>query len=438
MNSLDLWDRLPALAQDGLTFLALLLPALLVGVAVMAGHRPLALVGAMLRRFPFTNALFVLLIAASVGLGVGLIAQERGLRIGTARAAEKFDLVLAAPGSEITMLLAAVYLQPSDVPLLGGDVYAEVTENPHVSIAAPIAFGDSYDGAPVIGTTPDFAGHLAGPLAAGRMFATEREAVAGARVPLAIGDEFTPAHGVGASADEEAHEHAHFTVVGRMPMTGSPWDRAILVPVEAVWEVHGLADGHADGWSGEVGPPFDMARFPGTPAILVRADELWANYALRSEFNRADVMAFFPGAVLAGLHNILGDVRQAMSLLAVATQVLVTAGVLAGLLVLARLTAQRLALLRALGAPARFAFAVVWGYAASLIVAGAILGVGVGYGATIALSAIITERTDILVTARLDWPELHLVAGFVSLTLLLALLPAGATLSRDIVRDLRA
>ena len=201
--------------------------------------------------------------------------------------------------------------------------------------------------------------------------------------------------------------------------------------------MHGLANGHGPDWGGDIGPPFDAANFPGTPAILVRAEELWADYALRSEFTTEKTMAFFPGAVLASLHSLLGDVRAAMSVLAVAAETLVTAGVLAGLLVLTRLYAQRLALLRAIGAPGRFSFAVVWAYAATLIVCGAALGLLVGLGATAAMSSVVTRRTNILVTAELGWPELHLVAGFVSLTILLALLPAFTAMSRDVVRDLR-
>ncbi|WP_108658246.1 FtsX-like permease family protein [Acuticoccus kandeliae] len=431
------WDGLTPLQQDAGLTAALLAPALIIGLVVVAGYRPFGLVRAMLWRFRWTNLLFALLVASSVGIGVGLIAQERGLRQGTARAAEKFDLIVAAPGSEVTMLLAAVYLQPADVPLVDGAVYDEIARNPRVSIAAPIAFGDSFDGMPVVGTTPQFATHLGDALAEGRMFASVDEAIVGADAPLAVGASFSPAHGHGDAAEEEAHADAHYTVVGRMAATGSPWDRAILVPIEAVWLVHGLAPGHGPDWAGEVGPPFAPDTFPGTPAILVRADELWANYALRSEFNRGDVMAFFPGAVLAQLHSLLGDVRQAMSILAIITQVLVAAGALTGFLVLTRLYAQRLALLRALGAPARFAFAVVWCYAAALIAAGAVLGLALGYGATALLSRIVTARTEILVTASLGWPEIHLVAGFVSLTIVLAILPALASLSRDVVRDLR-
>lgn len=434
----DLWDTIPALAQDLVLLGLLLAPAIIIGAVVTAGFRTGPLVRAMLWRFRWTNLLFVVLIGVSVGIGVGLLAQERGLRQGTARAAAPFDLVLAAPGSEVTMLLATVYLQPSDVPLLGGAIYDAVAHHPRVSLAAPIAFGDSVAGAPVVGTVPAFVEHLSGGLSAGRMFSTIDEAVAGALAPVALGDTFEPTHGLGDAADEGAHAGTTYTVVGTMPRTGSPWDRAVLVPVESVWVVHGLASGHGPDWDGTIGPPFDEASFPGTPAILVRAEELWANYALRSEFTRDDLMAFFPGAVLAQLHNLLGDVRQAMSLLAIITQVLVTAGVLTGLVVLTRLSAQRLALLRAIGAPARFVFAVVWRYAATLIVAGAVLGGLMGFAAAEALSRIVTAETGILVTATLRWPEIHLIAAFVSVTVLLALLPPLAALSRDVVNDLRS
>ncbi len=429
---------MPPQVQDSLWLFLLLAPAALTGLCVLWGFRPQALVGALLWRFRWTNLTFVLLIAVSVGIGVGLIAQERGLRKGTARAADKFDLIVSAPGSEITMMFAAVYLQPSDVPLLGGEAFNEIAGHDSVDLAAPIAFGDSYRDSPVVGTTAQFVAHLAGDLAEGRMFATTAEAIAGSSVDLALGAGFEPAHGVGDAAEAEAHAGQDLTIVGRMPPTGSPWDRAILVPVESVWEVHGLMNGHGPERRDTIGPPFDPAYFPGTPAILVRAEALWANYALRSEFTRDDMMAFFPGAVLAQLHGLMGDVRQVMSVMAVLTQVLVTAGVLTGLIVLARLFARRLALLRALGAPGRFVFAVVWAYAAALIALGALAGLAIGWVAVRVISKAVTARTDILVSATLDWPEFHLIAAFVSFTVLLALLPAFMAMSRNIITDLRA
>lgn len=433
---LDLWANLPTLAQDILFTLLLICPGLITGAIVLRGMRPLPLVGAMLRRFTWVNLMFVALITVSVGLGVGLLAQERGLRQGSARAAEKFDLIVAAPGSEVTVMLAAVYLQASDMALVTGAQYAEISGAEGVAFAAPIAFGDSYLGAPVVGTTTDFVTHLAGPLAQGRSFTTATEAVAGAFAPVAVGETFSPAHGHGPIAEDDAHAGFGYTVTGRMAPTGSPWDRAILVPVEGVWEVHGLSNGHPPG-DMRIGPPFAPDLMPGTPAVLVHSTELWANYALKSQFTRGDLMAFFPGTVLSQLHGLMRDVRTAMSVMAVLTQVLVTLSVLIGLVILVRLIARSLALLRAIGAPLRFVFAVVWAYSAALILSGAALGLAFGWVAARAISAMITARTDVLVRAALSWPEVHLVAGFVSLTLILALLPGWLAVRRPLLADLR-
>jgi hypothetical protein len=89
---------------------------------------------------------------------------------------------------------------------------------------------------------------------------------------------------------------------------------------------------------------------------MMKPDALWASDALKSSFTRPYMMAFFPGTVLSQLHGLLGDVREAMSLLAGLTQTFVTIAVLAGLMILSRSFARGLALLRALGAPSRYIF----------------------------------------------------------------------------------
>ncbi len=433
------WDTLPVVVQDTLLTALLLSPGLVTGAVVLHGYSPWPLVRAILRRFRGPSVLFVLLIAVSVGMGIGLLAQERGLRRGTAQAADKFDLVISAPGSEISVMMAAVFLQPTDMPLLDGDTYAGIASHENVSIAAPLAFGDSFGTSPVIGTTADFAAYLADAQIEGRMWETAHDALVGALVDLDIGDDFEPAHGQGDAAEHDAHEGAGLTVVGRLAPTGTPWDRAILLPIEAVWEIHGLANGHAPQRSDQIGPPFDPAYFPGTPAVVVRAEALWANYALRSEFTRdRDTMAFFPGAVLSQLYRVLGDIRQIMSLMALVTQGLVAAAVLLGLFILSRLFRRQIALLRALGAPARFVFAVVWSFGAVLVVTGAALGLCTGIGAATILAKVVTARTDIVVTAPLSWSEIHFLAAFASVTLVLTLLPAAVVLRQSIASGLRA
>ena len=434
----DLWQGLPVIAQDILLLVALLLPMVTIGLLLNRRFSVSPLIAAMLWRFRWTNVTFVALIAIAVGMGAALIAQEDAIRTGTAKAANKFEIIISAPGSEMTMMLASVYLQPSDVALLDGDVYNAVASHEQVEIAAPLAFGDSFRGAPIVGTTEAFARYLSDDRVAGRGWNDRFEAIAGTASGLAVGDTFEPSHGRGDAVEAGAHDQS-LTVVGTLPRTGTPWDRAILVPVETVWSVHGLASGHAPRNADQIGPPFDSAYFPGTPAIIVKATELWANYALHSTFNRQEeTMAFFPATVLSELYRVMGDVRQAMSLMSLVTQTLVAASVLLALFILTRLFSRQMALLRAVGAPARFLVATIWGYCAMLIVAGTAVGLGVGQLAASVLSGVITERTDILVQASLGWSELYLAAGFASGVLLLALIPAVAVLRQPLLENLRA
>lgn len=436
----DFWISLPRLAQDVIISLAILTPSLLLGFVICRGFALSTILRSLLVRYRWTNFAFILLVALSVGIGAGLIAQERGLRQATARVAEKFDLVVTAPGDEISMLLATVYLQPTDAPLLKGDDWASLTSTVGEvdgAVIAPIAYGDSWQGHGIVGTTSEFVTHLSGELTEGAMFATHEQVVVGARVPLKIGDEISPAHGVGETAEHDAHSGEHLMVVGRMAPTGSPWDDAILTAIESVWLTHGLGNGHSDTEDETLGPPFDPAYFPGTPAALISTPELGAAYGLQSTFSTDRTMAFFPGAVLARLHGFLGNIRELMSVLSVVTQILVAAAVLTGLIILSRLFARRLSLLQALGAPARMIFALLWSYAAILLGLGSLLGLAVAITAVRVLSGVLSARTGLLIQPHLGWAELHLVAACFTISMLVALLPASLALRRPVTQELR-
>src|SRR5690606_22811754 len=148
-------------------------------------------------------------------------------------------------------------------------------------LVAPLGYGDSHDGNPVVGTTADLVNHLSGnELAEGRMFAEHEEAELGATSPLRIGDRIHAVHG----HDGHQGEHgAEITIVGRMRPTGSPWDRAVVVPIEFTWEVHGLPIGHAPEHAERIGPPFDDGFTPGVPAIVMKPESLIAAYGLRGK-----------------------------------------------------------------------------------------------------------------------------------------------------------
>ena len=240
---------------------------------------PFPVVMALYRRNRATVLLFIGLVMLATSLGVAISAQERALRQGSARAADRFDLIVGAPGSQTELLMNIVYLQPSAVELLKPEILARLLAEPKAELVAPIGYGDLVQGFSVVGTTAEFVSHLSGELREGRVFETETEAVVGASSPFRLGQTIEPVHGHGPSLDElegESH-HVDLTIVGRMAPTGTPWDTAIVVPVEQVWHVHKLPTGHAPGEE-RIGPPFDPKHLPGVPAVVVKPDTVPTAY----------------------------------------------------------------------------------------------------------------------------------------------------------------
>ena len=390
---------------------------------------PWPLIHAALLRYRMSAGAFVLLVAAGVALSVAIVSQERALRTGSARAADRFDLIVAPPGSRTDSLLAAVFLRPGSSQLLGPAFSAGLLNDSRASFVSPLAFGDSHRGLPVVGVTAALVEHLSDGLAEGRAFAARDEAVVGAASQLKPGERFHPAHGVhhggesmGGDDTLDAHE-VEITVVGRMKPTGSPWDRAVLVPVETVWEAHRLPNGHAPG-SDQLGPPFLAGLTPGIPAAVVRTANLAQAYKLRRAYTGTESMAFFPAEALLQLYAVLGDIRQLMSVLAVVTQALVLLSIIASVFILFRLLMPQFVTLRALGAPRRYVFAVAWGFTATLIGGGVLAGLAGGYALSFAIGGWLARATGVDLSPRLGQAELWMALALFAIGLLLAALPA--------------
>jgi putative ABC transport system permease protein len=400
---------------------------------------PFLVVRAAIARHRGTYALFIALVAVATAIGVAITTQEAALRIGSARAADKFDLVVAAPGSETDVVLAAIYLRPGTVPLLEPAMTAKVLAEPRARISAPLGFGDNIHGAAIVGTVAAFVEHLSGGLQEGRLFTAESEAVAGAAAPVEIGETFHPEHGREEhDEDEPGEEHAAtLTVVGRMKPTGTPWDNSVIVPIEFVWRVHGLPTGHAEGET-RIGPPFAGERMSGVPAIVITPETVNAAYGLRTLYRTPTSMAFFPAEALVRLYEVLGDIRELMSWLALATQGLVVVAMLAGVMAILTLHRRQFAVLRALGAPRLYIFLCVWTQIAVIAVAGALLGLLLGAGAAVGVSHLITRATGIVLPARIGPDELSLVAGMILFGLIVATVPGFISYRRSIIENLTA
>jgi putative ABC transport system permease protein len=381
---------------------------------------PFPLVFAEMRRNPLGCAAIVALIALATAAGVVVSAQERALRTASTHAAERFDLIVGAAGSPTQLVLTTVYLQPAQLDLLPAETLRRLEDEPGVKTLAPVAVTDSYRGHSIVGTTAAFAG--ARGVFEGRMFAKPDEAVVGADAPLPLGETIHPAHGTAAENIIENHEHAAgLMVVGRLERTGTPWDRAILVPIEALWAMHG-----GDAQTGRA------------PAIVVTPRTVADAYRLRTKYRAADTVALFPAEVLLPLYSLLGDVRAMLGTMAAIFELLLMAAVL--LVIVAVLAARRqgIGVLRALGAPPQFVAATVWLEGALLIGLGIATGALLGAGLLQAASAYASSRTGLAVVAVLGTPEWTLLAALFAGGSLLAALPSLPLLWKPVSGLLRS
>jgi len=378
---------------------------------------------AALRRGWRTALAMALLVALATAMGTGVGALERGMRRAAAQAADAFDLVVGAPGSATQLVLTSVYLQPDTVPLLDGAILARVVAEPEAVWASPIGFGDQWRGHPVIGVSPSFVtfgGRRA--LGIGRVFAVEEEAVIGAAVPLQLGEKISPQHGL-IEVPEGGHIHSEisYAVVGRLPPTGTPWDRAILVPIESVWELHGLGNGHPPGVE-RIGPPWEAAS--AVPAVVVKPRSIAGAYQLRARYRTGGSTAVFPGEVLSGLFRTLGDVRAVLSAMAAATSILVVAAVFLAFSALIAARVREHAVLRAIGAPPRFILAALWIELGIVLATAVAAGIGLGWVLAAGAAAVLGKAAGLSVTASLGWPEAQLAAAILAGGLVAAVVPA--------------
>jgi putative ABC transport system permease protein len=438
-----------------------------------------------LNRFRLGAVVVVLIVALAVALGVAVTLQERALRLGSARAAEKFDLIIGAAGSETQLVLSSVFLQASPLPLMDGNILKDLDKDPRVAWAAPIGFGDFYGHYPIVGTTTKLVANLAPGFADGQVFAHEGEAVIGAAVDLPIGATVKPLHG---TEEEGGHTHTElaYTVVGRLQPSGSAWDKAIMVPIQAVWDIHGLGHHHDDGdddhedHDGQAKPAgngdaaaspaampvaadinhdggdeheehehhhidadaaidedFDHA-LPGLPAVVVKPKSIGDAYKLRQQYRHETTLAVFPAEVLTRLYATLGDVRQVLSAVAIGAQVLVACALL--LVTVMHVTQRRkqIGALRAFGAPREAVFGIVWLELFGLIAIGVAAGLGVGFAAARLIAGRLMADSGIqlpVVFARVD---LGPIGALFLAAAIFSLLPALMAYRQSPVQALRA
>ena len=377
------------------------------------------------------------------------------MRQTSAAVTNQFDVIIGASGSKTDLLLATAFLQSKSLNLIPTEQMIDILAEDGLDFAAPIAFGDSYKSSPIIGTIAPFINHLSkDKLLEGKIFTTHEHAVIGANVKLKVGDVITPTHGEAMPEDEHhdededeehhedegAHNHEHvgseLTIVGRMQATATAWDNAIIIPIEMMWEIHGLANGHSEANEENIGLPFDNEYLTEASVMVLKPKSIAAAYRLRSEYDEHQTTAFFPAEIMAEFYMLMGDARQILTLMGYIVEALVIISILIGISIMFQLFSRQFAILRALGAPRLYIYLAIWGYIMSIVVVGIISGLLLAYGTSFLINDYIQSRVNISIVTSLSAAEIWMMLMALIIAAILAFFAPLAMMQQSITKQL--
>lgn len=408
-----------------------------------------------LRRRPLAS----LLTGLSVSLGVGLFATVGSLReaseVGFQRSASMCDMLVGAKGSSLQLTLNALYHMGQSQGNLPYAVYQQLADTPGVLWAVPLAVGDSFRGHRIVGITSNFFDDIKliglkgeEPLRfqAGRGFEYSRvefatlkqeladghdqhlsdrhpelfRAVVGIEVArrtgLKVGDRFRPTHGVQGASEE--HDDGESEVVGVLAATGTPVDRAILIPIGAyyVLEGHEPAAGMVEGG----------ARDPrGLSAILMRTKAgFYRTRIYRSVNDRLDAMAVYPSVEVRNLFAILGQGDVILRWITALIVVVALIGVMVAIYNTMGARRREFAVLRALGARRRTILGLVTAESALIALLGGLVGLGLAGVLVFAVAGRVREATGVGLSPSFGLAEFQLLIAVTLAGAVAGLVPA--------------
>lgn len=407
----------------------------------------------MVRRSIRHHALSSIITAASLALASGLVmatftVYRQAHQAFTAGGAG-FDAVLGARGSQVQLVLNAVFhldVSPGNIPW---SLYQAIKARPEVEVAIPYALGDNYYSFRIIGTTLDLFQRFRLPdgeplsFQQGEIFdVARREAVVGhiaaQRTGLRPGDVFQPYHGL---TFDPTHQHAEeYVVIGILKPTNTPLDRVIFIPIEGVFRM----EGHVLRASGETFVPEAGREIPDehkeVSAVLLKLSDPQAGFTLSQMVNRQGnvaTLAWPVGTVMADLFERFG---WGIELLKAIAWLVVLVAITSGMASLYNTMDGRrrdMAIMRALGARRRTLVTAIVAEATTIATLGAIAGFAV-YATILSTAAILIQQNiGVVINLYAPHPVLILTPlSVIALGSFSGLLPAVQAYRTDPVSNL--
>ncbi|MEY8879998.1 ABC transporter permease [Donghicola sp. XS_ASV15] len=199
-------------------------------------------------RWTWARSLILTLVGAMI-LAVPLVTQTllRGSEDALTRRAEATPLVLGARGSQLDLVMGAVYFSEDRSQPITRAAEDAVWDS---GLALPIPLNTAFqtNGARIVGTSLDYFDFRGLTLAKGRQLAILGEAVLGAGVAerLALGPGDTVVSAPENLFDLDGVYPLELQITGVLDATGTPDDEAVFTDVKTSWVIAGIGHGHDD------------------------------------------------------------------------------------------------------------------------------------------------------------------------------------------------
>ena len=199
-------------------------------------------------RWTWARSLVLILVGALI-LAVPLVTQTllRGSEDALTQRAEATPLVLGARGSQLDLVMSAVYFS-NDRPQPITRAAEDAVWDSGLALPIPLHTAFETNGARIVGTSLDYFDFRALDVSEGRMFAILGEVVLGAEAAKRLG--LGPGDTVVSSPenlfDLDGVYPLELQITGVLPAIGTPDDEAVCTDIKTAWVIAGIGHGHND------------------------------------------------------------------------------------------------------------------------------------------------------------------------------------------------
>lgn len=398
-----------------------------------------------------TLILTLLSLSISIALVLGIDHLRNQAKESFSKTLSGTDLIVGARSGSINLLLYSVFRIGNATNNITWQSYQELANHSAVDWVIPISLGDSHRGYRVLGTNEMYfvhyqfgqKQHIA--FAEGKIFKGVYDAVLGAEVAqklgYKLGDKIILAHG-SSDITLSKHDDKPFTVIGILQATGTPVDRTVHVNLAAIEAIHldwqgGTQAKHK--MTAEEALQHDLTPTAIT-AMLVGLKSRSTTFVVQRQINEypdEPLHAILPGVALSELWQMLAMVENLLAVISVLVLVAALMGMTTSLLSAMNERQREIAILRSLGASARYLFILIE-LEVLLIVSGAlILGAGVLSLVLFASHNYLAQKFGLFVSVNPIQSYTVLGAGLVIvLALSLGALPAFVAYKRALNKGL--